>query len=273
MKAIDAIRRERPYYPLPMKFILSRFFTTAASALLLVSLASGAASADDLIAKGKAFEKKFNAKEALPLYLSAEKEEPKDPDLLVRIARQYRYLMTDAPAKTEKLRLGHIALEYSNRAAACGPKDCDAQLAPAITLGKMLPYMATKEQVAATPEIKESIDKALAIDPKNDTAWHILGRWNRVLAEISSMKRLIGGLIYGQLPKGSYEEAEHAMKKAISLNPDRLMHYVELGRIYAQMRKKEEAREVINKGLAMPNAEKDDPETKERGRETLAKLH
>src|SRR3954469_12969131 len=272
MKAIDAIRRERPYYPLPMKFILSRFFTTAASALLLVSLASGAASADDLIAKGKAFEKKFNAKEALPLYLSAEKEEPKDPDLLVRIARQYRYLMTDAPAKTEKLRLGHIALEYSNRAAACGPKDCDAQLAPAITLGKMLPYMSKKEQVSASPRIKESVDKALAIDPRNDNAWHVLGRWNRVLAEISGPKRFMAGLIYGELPKGSYEEAERAMKKAIALNPHRLMHYIELGRIYAQMGRTDEAKELINKGLAMPDAEKDDPETKQRARETLAKL-
>jgi tetratricopeptide (TPR) repeat protein len=87
------------------------------------------------------------------------------------------------------------------------------------------------------------------------------------------MKRFLGGLLYGQLPKGSYEEAEHDMKKAISLNPDRLMHYIELGRIYADMGKNEEAREFINKGLAMPDAEKDDPETKQRGRETLAKLH
>src|SRR5689334_24858948 len=156
-----------------MNFLLLRFFGTAAVALSLVNLAFATESADDLIAKGKAFEKKFQAKDALPLYLAAEKEEPKDPELLVRIARQYRYLMTDASAKPEKLRLGHLALDYSNRAAACGPKDCDAQLAPAITLGKMLHYMPTKDQVSATPQIKESVDKALAIDPKSDTAWHI----------------------------------------------------------------------------------------------------
>jgi tetratricopeptide (TPR) repeat protein len=256
-----------------MNLKVRHFFVAAAAALLLVKVNYGAESANELIAKGKVFEKKFQAKEALPLYLSAEKEEPKDPELLVRIARQYRYLMTDAPAKEEKLRLGHLALEYSSRAAACGPKDCDAQLATAITLGKMLPYMPTKQQVSATPQIKESVDKALAINPDSDTAWHILGRWNRVLAEVNSMKRLIGGIIYGQLPKGTLEEAERDMKKAISLNPDRLMHYIELGRVYAQMGKKDEAREFINKGLAMPDTEKDDPDTKERGRETLAKLH
>ena len=254
-----------------MKFLLHRLLVVV-SALLLVQIASAAESAEDLIDKGKVFERKFKANEALPLYLSAEKIEPKNPELLVRIARQYRYLMTDASDTQEKLRLGHLALDYSERAAACGPKDCDAQLAPAITLGKMLPFMPVKEQVSASPRIKESVDKALAIDPRNDNAWHILGRWNRVLAEISSAKRFLAGMIYGQLPKGSIDEAEQDMKKAIAINPHRLMHYIELGRIYAQMGRKDEARESINKGLGMPDAEKDDPETKARGREALAKL-
>jgi tetratricopeptide (TPR) repeat protein len=256
-----------------MKFIFHPVLVIVATALLLPKASFEAESADELIAKGKVFEKKFDAKDALPLYLSAEKLEPKNPDLLVRIARQYRYLMTDAPATGEKLRLGHIALDYSDRAAACGPNDCDAQLAPAITLGKMLPYLPSKEQISASPKIKASVDKAIALDPQNDTAWHILGRWQRVLADVGTMKRYLAGMIYGKLPKGSNEEAERAMKKALALNPNRLMHYIELGRIYAQMGRTDEARQFINKGLAMPNTEKDDPETKERGRETLAKLH
>jgi tetratricopeptide (TPR) repeat protein len=255
-----------------MKFLFHRILTIA-FAFRLAQTGFAAESADDLIERGKVFDRKFQANDALPLYLSAEKLEPKNPDLLVLIARQYRYLMTDASDTQEKLRLGHIALDYSVRAATCGPKDCDAQLAPAITLGKMLPYMPTKEQVSASPRIKESVDKALAIDPRNDTAWHILGRWNRVLSEISSAKRFFANLIYGQLPKGSIDEAEQDMKKAIAINPHRLMHYIELGRIYAQMGKNQEARDFINKGLAMRDTEKDDPETKDRGREALAKIH
>jgi tetratricopeptide (TPR) repeat protein len=271
-----------------MKSLIHRLFAVAIAALPLADVGSAAElhpqvpmprrspipaeSFDDLLKQGKAFEKEFQATDALPLYLAAEKLAPKNPELLVRIARQYRYLMTDASDTPEKLRLGRMALEYSTRAAACGPKDCDAQLAPAITLGKMLPLLPTKQQVAASPQIKESVDKALAVDSRNDTAWHVLGRWNRVLAEVNSAKRFVAGLVYGQLPKGSIEEAEQDMKKAIAINPHRLMHYIELGRIYAQMGRKEEARQFINKGLAMPDTEKDDPETKQRGRETLAKL-
>jgi tetratricopeptide (TPR) repeat protein len=116
------------------------------------------------------------------------------------------------------------------------------------------------------------VDRTLQLDPRNDTAWHILGRWHRVLADVSGLKRALAGAIYGRLPKGSNEEAVKCLEKAIALNPNRLMHYIELGRVYAQMRRKNEAREFINKGLAMPNVEKDDPETKARGRETLEKL-
>ena len=78
--------------------------------------------------------------------------------------------------------------------------------------------------------------------------------------------------MYGQLPKTTTEKAVSCFEKAIEINPHRLMHYVELGRAYAQMGKTEEARRFIEKGLSMPNLEKDDPETKRRGQETLAKL-
>ena len=258
-----------------MTFMFHRLIYGFTAALLLIpaSVVSGAESAEELVAKGKVFDKKFQAREALPLYLEAEKLEPKNHDILVRIARQYRHLMTSASAKQEKLRLGYLALEYSDRAAAMDKDDAECQLAPAITLGKMMLYMPTKEQVTASRRIKESVDKALALDPKNDNAWHILGRWHRTLADVSTMKRYVAGMLFmGKLPVGSNEEAERALKKAIELNPNRPMHYIELGRVYAQMGRKDEARKYINKGLAMPDADIDDIETKQRGRETLQKL-
>jgi len=251
-------------------FFTKAFFLSAA--LLPACAALGADSFDDLLKKGDAFDRKFQATEALVYYLPAEKMQPKNVRLLVRLARQYRHLMTDATTRESKLRLGHTAQDYSQRTAALAPGDAEAQIQVAITLGKMLPILPTKEQVDASPRIKDSVDKTLRLDPRNDTAWHILGRWNRVLADISSVKRALAGMIYGSLPKGSNEEAERDLQKAITLNPNRLMHYIELGRVYAQMGRKDDARRFIEKGLAMPELEKDDPETKERGREALSKL-
>jgi len=119
---------------------------------------------------------------------------------------------------------------------------------------------------------KASVDRALQLDPKNDTAWHVLGRWNRVLANVNVLKRVLAKAMYGDLPVTTNEAAEKCLLKAIELNPNRLMHYIELGRIYAQMGRKDRAREYLQKGLAMPNKEKDDPEMREIGRQTLGNL-
>ena len=255
-----------------MNFPIFRSALAAAAALLLTSAAIHAQSTDDLLKQGGVFDLRLEAGEALKCYLAAEKQEPRNPAVLARIARQYRHLMVDAPAKAEKLRLGRIALGYSQNAVTLAPDLAEAQLSVAITHGKLVPLLSKKEQVETSPLIKSAVDRALALDPRNDTAWHILGRWHRNLAEIGGVKRALAGAIYGGLPKGSNEEAAKSLEKAVALNPNRLMHHVELGRIYAQMGRKDDARRLINKGLSMPNAEKDDPETKARGRETLAKL-
>ena len=200
------------------------------------------------MAKGDVLDKQLKASEALLMYLPAVKLEPKNAQLMVRISRQYRHLMSDASDKAEKLRLGHVALDYAQRAATLGPKDSDAQLAPAISYGKLLPLLGSKEQVDASPKIKESVDLALELNPKNDTAWHILARWNRVLADINPVKRMLAGALYGGLPVTSYEAAEKAIQTAISINPNRTMHYLELGRIYAAMGRKDDAKETSEPG-------------------------
>lgn len=251
-----------------------RFFRASLliGTLVLIGGVARAETADALIANGDAFDKRLQASEALKYYLPADKLEPNNAELLVRIARQYRHLMSDTSSKTEKLRLGHISLEFANRAAAIAPNNAEAQLSPAISYGKMLPYMGSKDQVDASPRIKAAVDRTLQLDPTNDTAWHILGRWNRVLANISVVKRVLAKTFYGDLPVTTNEEAERCLLRAIAINPNRLIHYIELGRIYAEMGRKEQARKYILKGLSMPDREKDDPEMKEIGRETLKKL-
>lgn len=246
--------------------------TVFVAALLLTCTTGHAQSANELMLRGDVHDLKFQAADALRYYLPAEKIEPANVDLLVRIARQYRHLMSDARTEAEKLKIGAVALNYGKRAAKLGPNDSDAQISPAITYGRMLPFQSNKEQVAATPLIKAAADRAIALNPRNDVAWHVLGRWHQVLANMGAMKHLLGGLIYGKLPTTTHEAALVCFERAIAINPRRPRHYIELGRTYAQMGKSAEARKFINKGLTMPDLEKDDAEVKQRGREDMAKL-
>src|ERR1700719_2638825 len=105
-----------------MRLSFSKAFSVA-TALLLTCAASRAQSADDLIEKGDVFALKFQADEALKDYLAAEKLDPKNVRLLVRISREYRHLMRHASQTAEKLRLRGIGVDYAKRGAALGPKD------------------------------------------------------------------------------------------------------------------------------------------------------
>ena len=54
-------------YDVLMKFRIHRLFAVATAALLLVDVAFATESVDSLVEKGKTFEQKFQAKDALPL--------------------------------------------------------------------------------------------------------------------------------------------------------------------------------------------------------------
>ena len=255
---------------MPPAFLLRPLL--AALTLAFASLEAGAESAGELIQKGDVFYDKLQAAEALKFYLPAEKLDPNNVRLLVRIARQYRHLMSDAPKVSEKLPLGNLAVYYAERAVARAPNDPETQLALAISYGKMLPIVGTKQQIVDSRLIKIAVDKVIALDPTNDLAWHVLGRWYRELADVGPVKRALAQVAFDKLPPAKYEDAVPCFEKAITLNPNRLMHYIELGRTFARMGRDADARKFITQGLAMAETEKDDPETKNLGRQVLKKL-
>jgi tetratricopeptide (TPR) repeat protein len=251
------------------------FLLNTVSAALAVAFANtdiGSESAKELIEKGDVYYARLQPAEALKFYLPAEKLDPNNVRLLVRIARQYRHLMSETTKSSKKLQLGNRAVDYAERAVALAPNDPEAQLAVAISYGKMFPLQGTKQQIATLRLVKIAADKVIALDPNSDLAWHILGRWYLALADVGTVKRALAQVVYGKLPAAKYEDAARCFEKAIALNPNRLMHYIELGRTYAQMGRDVDARKLITKGLAMPDTEKDDPETKNLGRQILKKL-
>jgi tetratricopeptide (TPR) repeat protein len=253
-------------------FIKTLGTVSAIGLVLGVGVVFGTENAEDLIAKGDLYYAKLQASEALKYYLPAEKLDPNNAHLLVHISREYRHMMSDATAAGEKVKLGQTALSYAKRAVAINPNDPEAQLALAISCGKLEPFGTNRQKFDSIGIIKTATDKVVRLDPSNDLAWHILGLWHENLAEVNPVQRAMAQVAFGILPNSTYEQAAQCFQKAITLDPNRLMHYIELGRLYAKMGRNDEARRLINTGLGMQNTEKDDPETKRQGKELLAKL-
>ncbi len=242
---------------------------------LIALFAVPALAADDfdaLLAKGDQLDAQMKTKEALAVYLEAEKLQPANGDLLYRIAKQYGESQADTQDKAERRRLGNISLDYSKRAVAAGPNNPMCQLALAVSYGRVAPYLDNQTKINYSKLVKQHVDKALALDPRNDLAWHVLGAWNYELANLNAVLRAVAQFIYGKLPDASNEEAVKAFKKAVELNPRRVGNQVELGRALAALGKKDEAKAALEKGLSLPVKGRDDPETKDRARAALKKL-
>lgn len=245
---------------------------TLIGTLLTTLVIDAAPTAAEVIAQAGAFDRQLKPSSALPLYLQAEVLQPDNASLMVCIARQYSFLMTDATSATEGLDLGRKALAYAERAVRLDPALCDAHLSVAVCHGRLLPLLSIRQKLESSRIVKASAERAVSLDPDNDLAWHLLGRWHQELAALGGAKRALAQLIYGSLPAASFEESVRCLEKAAALNPNRLMHLIELGRSYALMRRHDEARKLLKRGLAMPDREKDDPGSKERGRQSLRKL-
>lgn len=240
--------------------------------LFSFALAAVAQDVQTLIARGDTHDAAYRTREALDCYLPALAARPNDAGLLVKIARQHAHRMNDLSSSTEKLSVGRTALEFAERAVQAEPRRAEAHLAVAICLGKLTPLLGTREKIEASKRLKSAAETAVKLDPRSDYAWHLLGRWHQALAGMSGLVKGIVRVVYGGLPPASNEEAVRCLEQAMALGPDRLIHPIELGRTYAQMGRREEARTMLKRRLAMPPREKDDPETLARGRAALAAL-
>ena len=247
---------------------------TLAFALLtfLQALHLQAQTASSLIAEGDKLDSQQKSESALKAYLQAEKLDADNATLLIKIAKQYGESMTDKRGDDDKKKAGEMALGYAQKAAKLAPKLSDAHLAVAICYGRLLDLVSVRTRVEYSRLVHDFTQKAIDLDPKSDYAWHMLGRWNQGVATMGSMTKGIVSLVYGGLPNASLDKSKECFEKALKIKDDRVSHHIELGRTLAFMGKKDEARKQIESGLNMPSKERDDPDTKDRGRETLKTL-
>jgi tetratricopeptide (TPR) repeat protein len=239
---------------------------------LLVPALGRAESVSALIERGDALDAKNQNAAALAIYLQADAAQPNDAEILRRIAKQYSQQMVGESKSDENRALGEKALDYAKRAKALDPKNANARLCLAICYGKVAFLESARTRVEFSRLIKDEADAAVGLDPSLDYGWHVLGRWNYELANFNAALRFLAQVIYGRFPDASNERAVECFRKAIAINPDRVIHHVELGRTYAAMGRKEEARAELKKGLSLPSREKDDDESKDRARKALGAL-
>jgi tetratricopeptide (TPR) repeat protein len=250
------------------------------SALAALCLASAppvrAQSADELLKQGDELYALGDDAGALQAYLAAVKAEPGRYEALWKASRSLvdsgDLIDTSIAGWEERQKtLYQDAAESARKAIAANPGDTWGYHHLAAALGKYGLTQGKREQVNMAKEVRSLIDKAVELDGTNDLAYHALGRWHRKMAEIGGAARLLGGLLFGGIPKGSFEESEAALKKAVELNPGYINHRLELGRTYLALEKFQEAAEELQKCLDLPAATTKDPGYQKEAEAELAR--
>jgi hypothetical protein len=158
---------------------------------------------------------------------------------------------------------------YAETSLKVDPKNSEANCVMAIALGRSSMSKSGKEKIINAREIKKYIDAALANDPKNFKAWHVLGRWQFEISNLNSLERSLVKLLYGGLPPATLTQSIYAFEKARSLRPEFLLNYYEMAKAYEDNNNKAKAIAYLQLLFTLPNQTEDDPAIKEKARALL----
>lgn len=223
-------------------------------------------SADALYARG-------DLAGARAAYEAALQRQPGAFTLLCRLARVESELGEDATGDV-RTRLVSSSVAHARAAVKAAPDSAQGHVWLAVTLGRQALREGPKTRLALSREIKDEVDRAIAIDPTHGRAYHIRAAWNRKIASLNFVERAAANTVLGGVPKGaSMENAVRDFQRAIELEPAYVNHHLELGRTLFEMKRHDEARRELETAVSLsPTSSARDRQYQAEARELLAKL-
>jgi tetratricopeptide (TPR) repeat protein len=231
----------------------------------------------DLLKAGDEAYAKFDDAAARTAYEAAVQLDPNSYEALWKTSRAYLDVADRMKPKTKaeteaQIKLYLTSEDYAKKAVKANPDDTWGHFFNSAAMGMHALQLSKKQQVAMSKQIKAEIDKAIQLDPKNDLAWHALGRWQTTMAEIGGASRFFGSILFGSIPKGSFDEAVKDFKTAIEIRPNYSNHHLELGRTYLDMKKKDLAIQEFQTAVDCPILTSKCADYKQEAADELAKL-
>ncbi|MDP6559168.1 MAG: hypothetical protein QF619_03395 [Candidatus Binatia bacterium] len=220
----------------------------------------------------------FKSQEAEKVLLKIIELDPNHKEGLIKLARVYIDLGDMIPESTagwkeQRIKQYHIAEKFARKAVATDPNGTWGHFYLAASLGKVAMHSSISEQLDLAPKIRGETKKAIALDPDNGFAHHILGVWNRRVAGINRLNRFLANtFLWRSVPDGSLEKSMEHLKRAISLNPANITHHLELAKTYVAMGKQQLAISHLHKVQELSIQFSDDPLHKENARHLLQEL-
>jgi len=164
--------------------------------------------------------------------------------------------------------------DWGRRAIGVAPDRPEGHYVLAEALGLVALDVGVRQRVRMAEEIRKEALASAAADSAYAGAWHILGRWNEGIMDLSGPSRFfakafLGAQVFGE---ASWDKAERFMARATELDPKKIVNHLELARIYIKTDRPAKARPELEAALALRPLDEQDCDYLNEARKLLADL-
>ena len=238
--------------------------TVGAAILCVAAGTARAQSAADHIALGDREHTAMNAPAALKHYEAALAVDSTSYEANWKAAREAVDAGEFNPSADTRAQLYRDAEHFARRAVAANPGDAEGHFHLARAIGRNALTMGSRDRIKYAKVVRNEALEALKIAPKHPGALHVMGVWNAEVMRLSGFTRMIaknflGGAVFGQ---ANWQNARQYLEQAVAVEPERLVHHLDLADVYRDTHDVTKAREQYELVIRGAPTEYNDPNYK-----------
>lgn len=214
----------------------------------------------------------FKDNEALQKYLHILSLDANNITALCRASELYNSLGKRQPSKEKQKEYYNKSKVFAQKALNVNPNSSEANFVMALAMGRMALISSGQERINAVKEIKVFAERSVQLDSRNFKGYHLLGRWNFEVSDLSALEKWLVKLTYGALPAASLQDAIRYYEKSAQLNPGFLLNYLELAKAYTRNEESKKAVSLLYAMMKLPSTSSEDAMIRSEGKKLLEKL-
>ena len=249
-------------------------FRPFVAGLFLITGVAGAQSPAEHIALGDSVYARFKPDEALPHYLAAIGTDSSNAEALWKAARSQIDLAEAERDEARRTGLSKSGEALARRSIRVNPQSADAHFTLARALGRRALSLGVRDRVKYATDVRAEALEALRLDPNHPGALHVMGVWNAEVMRLNGVSRflaknVLGGRVFGE---ASWGRAVTYIERAVAVDPHRIVHHLDLGKIYADVGDKAKAEAQLDLAIRGRRIDFNDPAFQREAQAALQKL-
>lgn len=241
---------------------------------LALSASTLTAQTNGFVARGDSAYDAHRPSDAITHYEAAVAADSSEYEALWKAARSLADLAEYEPDKEKRTEMYRRAERLARQAVAVRPNDAEARFHLARAIGRVALSHGPKDRVKFGKEVREHAMEALRLDPDHPGALHVMGMWHAEVRRLPRIARFfaktfLGGDILGS---AKWEEAVRLLSRAVEVDGERIVHHLDLARIYRDIDQHDQARVHYQHVIDGAVTDYNDPRYKQEAAEELRRL-